>query len=123
VRIGTGEWSRATAIRVRSAVPEFPRATGNIGCSPGCRAQPFPVHQPCAAMLRSPLRCGVQCGLTPISDSTVVKTIQMTIDERLLKLVDKLSRARKTSRSAFRSEEHTSELQSPDHLVCRLLLE
>src|SRR5438552_12997432 len=26
-------------------------------------------------------------------------------------------------RSARRSEEHTSELQSPDHLVCRLLLE
>src|SRR5258708_26712787 len=26
-------------------------------------------------------------------------------------------------RSAYRSEEHTSELQSPDHLVCRLLLE
>src|SRR5258708_11879191 len=26
-------------------------------------------------------------------------------------------------RSASRSEEHTSELQSPDHLVCRLLLE
>src|SRR5690348_18367803 len=25
--------------------------------------------------------------------------------------------------SAFRSEEHTSELQSPVHLVCRLLLE
>src|SRR5258708_23820963 len=32
----------------------------------------------------------------------------------------------KFSRSRFsheRSEEHTSELQSPDHLVCRLLLE
>src|SRR5258708_20486090 len=27
------------------------------------------------------------------------------------------------SRSTTRSEEHTSELQSPDHLVCRLLLE
>src|SRR5258708_24009373 len=27
------------------------------------------------------------------------------------------------ARSARRSEEHTSELQSPDHLVCRLLLE
>src|SRR5258708_10011140 len=27
------------------------------------------------------------------------------------------------SRSNTRSEEHTSELQSPDHLVCRLLLE
>src|SRR5438552_13963060 len=26
-------------------------------------------------------------------------------------------------RRARRSEEHTSELQSPDHLVCRLLLE
>src|SRR5258708_17520269 len=25
--------------------------------------------------------------------------------------------------TVFRSEEHTSELQSPDHLVCRLLLE
>src|SRR5258708_21542835 len=27
------------------------------------------------------------------------------------------------SRGLLRSEEHTSELQSPDHLVCRLLLE
>src|SRR5258708_31572002 len=27
------------------------------------------------------------------------------------------------SRRTRRSEEHTSELQSPDHLVCRLLLE
>src|SRR5207244_6793761 len=27
------------------------------------------------------------------------------------------------STGASRSEEHTSELQSPDHLVCRLLLE
>src|SRR5258708_38123094 len=26
-------------------------------------------------------------------------------------------------RAGLRSEEHTSELQSPDHLVCRLLLE
>src|SRR5258708_29390484 len=26
-------------------------------------------------------------------------------------------------RGGLRSEEHTSELQSPDHLVCRLLLE
>src|SRR5258708_24938369 len=29
----------------------------------------------------------------------------------------------KKSESIYRSEEHTSELQSPDHLVCRLLLE
>src|SRR5947208_9685982 len=32
-----------------------------------------------------------------------------------------LARARTPGR--LRSEEHTSELQSPDHLVCRLLLE
>src|SRR5258708_29425863 len=30
---------------------------------------------------------------------------------------------RSSCRIAMRSEEHTSELQSPDHLVCRLLLE
>ncbi len=30
-----------------------------------------------------------------------MKTIQMTIDERLLKLVDKMSRARNTTRSGF----------------------
>src|SRR5258708_31546767 len=29
----------------------------------------------------------------------------------------------RSARSRSRSEEHTSELQSPDHLVCRLLLE
>src|SRR5258708_26108251 len=35
-----------------------------------------------------------------------------------------LTAARPTpARRAIRSEEHTSELQSPDHLVCRLLLE
>src|SRR5258708_24017745 len=31
--------------------------------------------------------------------------------------------AQKTCPARWRSEEHTSELQSPDHLVCRLLLE
>src|SRR5207244_12700533 len=31
--------------------------------------------------------------------------------------------ARAAFRERMRSEEHTSELQSPDHLVCRLLLE
>ena len=33
--------------------------------------------------------------------STVMKTIQMTINDRLLQLVDKTCRARKTTRSAF----------------------
>src|SRR5207244_11463499 len=34
-----------------------------------------------------------------------------------------LARKNATSATIIRSEEHTSELQSPDHLVCRLLLE
>src|SRR5258708_12288866 len=34
-----------------------------------------------------------------------------------------LPHSAQTSKSGLRSEEHTSELQSPDHLVCRLLLE
>src|SRR5258708_9512780 len=43
-------------------------------------------------------------------------------------MVDYADVARETIREigydrAKRSEEHTSELQSPDHLVCRLLLE
>src|SRR5947208_10964393 len=33
------------------------------------------------------------------------------------------SGAARPQRTRCRSEEHTSELQSPDHLVCRLLLE
>src|SRR5258708_22131056 len=33
------------------------------------------------------------------------------------------ARIRPVSNFGIRSEEHTSELQSPDHLVCRLLLE
>src|SRR6476660_10604308 len=33
------------------------------------------------------------------------------------------SGGRSSRRHSARSEEHTSELQSPDHLVCRLLLE
>src|SRR5258708_21693284 len=34
-----------------------------------------------------------------------------------------VSLASRMSCASLRSEEHTSELQSPDHLVCRLLLE
>src|SRR5258708_21677290 len=42
---------------------------------------------------------------------------------RTLSAVSRSSRARAYSVTWPRSEEHTSELQSPDHLVCRLLLE
>ena len=41
---------------------------------------------------------------------------------KIAKLYTDIGIARKMA-SIARSEEHTSELQSPDHLVCRLLLE
>src|SRR5258708_22721720 len=48
-------------------------------------------------------------------------------EQRLVALVvgvrDQRDHARDHPARADRSEEHTSELQSPDHLVCRLLLE
>src|SRR5260370_34827279 len=49
----------------------------------------------------SPPQCGASCVSRSTLESTAVKTIQMTIDERLLKIVDKITRARKTTRSAF----------------------
>src|SRR5258708_30060039 len=39
------------------------------------------------------------------------------------KLAESLRTHAAIRRASGRSEEHTSELQSPDHLVCRLLLE
>src|SRR5258708_20644523 len=43
------------------------------------------------------------------------------LSEEITGLTDSLFYSRRAS--SLRSEEHTSELQSPDHLVCRLLLE
>src|SRR5207244_9463891 len=43
---------------------------------------------------------------------------------RMLSQISRRSPSRSRARlRQHRSEEHTSELQSPDHLVCRLLLE
>jgi Arc/MetJ-type ribon-helix-helix transcriptional regulator len=47
------------------------------------------------------VRYGVACGVSSILLSTLMKTIQMTIDEELLDAVDELSRARRTTRSAL----------------------
>src|SRR5947208_6208444 len=49
-----------------------------------------------------------------------------TFAERIAHEARDLDRGARLSLALFdglRSEEHTSELQSPDHLVCRLLLE
>jgi predicted transcriptional regulator len=57
------------------------------------------------------VQCGVRCVALSIVESTAVKTIQMTIDERLLKVVDKITRARKTTRSAFIREALEAEIR------------
>src|SRR5258708_30398268 len=59
----------------------------------------------------------------PISDLAPVEQLgrrQVALRHRVLAVEDV---AALEHRFALRSEEHTSELQSPDHLVCRLLLE
>src|SRR5438552_12027173 len=62
--------------------------------------------------------------------TTLFRSPQITsVGARIRPSVSRTSRAsiarpvRQTSHGRVRSEEHTSELQSPDHLVCRLLLE
>src|SRR5690625_6451353 len=43
--------------------------------------------------------------------------------EKLKSLIDEIQHIELPDKSVMRSEEHTSELQSRGHLVCRLLLE
>src|SRR5258708_17280649 len=52
-----------------------------------------------------------------------VRAAQGETVARLLPRVRDVRRGGSAALDLARSEEHTSELQSPDHLVCRLLLE
>src|SRR5258708_13843894 len=52
---------------------------------------------------------------SPVRGCMIIRPYGYAIWENLQRLLD--------ARFKERSEEHTSELQSPDHLVCRLLLE
>src|SRR5207244_9712577 len=53
------------------------------------------------------------------------RAVRRADDEQLHVVEGDVKSDRKPQRAGpqYRSEEHTSELQSPDHLVCRLLLE
>src|SRR5437762_8721157 len=65
-------------------------------------------------------------GLTIAPRCTVISTISRAPEAspRLIRVADFLRTPLPPDRrSATRSEEHTSELQSPMYLVCRLLLE
>src|SRR5258708_24970036 len=75
-----------------------------------------------------PLYFQIEQGLASlITSATLAPGSQLPSEEEL---VQRYGVSRTTVRKAVqeldrlgRSEEHTSELQSPDHLVCRLLLE
>src|SRR5438552_6947451 len=55
-----------------------------------------------------------------VRDPAAVDRLQSVVAELHRRLALRLAPA---AAAMDRSEEHTSELQSPDHLVCRLLLE
>src|SRR5258708_15620211 len=72
------------------------------------RSQVVKVHQSLENYLCDLLPDSVTVELTSVQ---VVKVVGVLVSERSVVVI------------LDRSEEHTSELQSPDHLVCRLLLE
>src|SRR5258708_10052510 len=53
----------------------------------------------------------------------IAEILELLVSALCLTAVHLLNRENSDRRTTERSEEHTSELQSPDHLVCRLLLE
>src|SRR5438552_14608859 len=81
------------------------------------RRPPRSTLFPYTTLFRSLAAAGHACGLHFKAKEHLDKYQQFAWQSPLL--VD--MNAHKKGR--LRSEEHTSELQSPDHLVCRLLLE
>src|SRR5258708_763602 len=58
-----------------------------------------------------------------LHDALPISSCFMDIYEQIVQLRREGRRGAVATIVNVRSEEHTSELQSPDHLVCRLLLE
>src|SRR5258708_24557497 len=71
--------------------------------------------------LDQPLAVGALSRLAKMSQSHFSKLFKLStgLAPHQFVLQERINR----SKELLRSEEHTSELQSPDHLVCRLLLE
>src|SRR5258708_31688530 len=58
-----------------------------------------------------------------LGDQSIAEKYRLTELATCFSGTDKVSKKLLLALEKGRSEEHTSELQSPDHLVCRLLLE
>src|SRR5437762_7604798 len=68
---------------------------------------------------------GRPCAVRPVSAPSLpsVRTVCPRSRERTGRCRERRARRSVRPRAPYRSEEHTSELQSPMYLVCRLLLE
>ena len=94
---------------LRSVSFVLPRWPGPPPLSQGSRENRFRAHRADTSVGKLRLHLSawlpafqaVPGGTLSTVNSTVVKTIQMTIDDQLLKLVDRMRRERKTTRSAF----------------------
>src|SRR5207244_8842012 len=85
---------------------------------------------PCAASTSGSRRyaCGDSSNppprrTTPLPPTHSLSISHVTLPGEMTAPVLRFTLLRAAVRDITRSEEHTSELQSPDHLVCRLLLE
>src|SRR5207244_6804957 len=111
--------SRQRAARCPVAAPD-PRARLCAGA--GCRGACAQARRPVSPGQRVPAARQRRRGRGPRDGRGVVTSEQASFARQLERL-EEIVRRLEAEDLDLRSEEHTSELQSPDHLVCRLLLE
>src|SRR5690606_36904491 len=112
------------------------RGEARIGQARGKPAEGLaPVHTPMPTGIAGPLissaRDDARTSAPPLCPCAIISALSCArrtgsaSDSRRLKLLDigEVTSTNTRRRSAARSEEHTSELQSRENLVCRLLLE
>src|SRR5207244_12611688 len=131
IRVPKVRVKRATAI-LRSSMPRIGRLSKSLskaylplGCLRICLV---PKTMPTHPMMKNHQKCPTNA-LSPMTTRVGKGNVTPSPANRLAKIGTTHFSSAPTIRIAMlmtdtgRSEEHTSELQSPDHLVCRLLLE
>src|SRR5258708_17872443 len=121
----------AKMFRISSSTTSSFFPTRDVSGSTSARTSGFPVARGADLRTNIPvLSCRMTCGdfagltialLAPLRQAEPVFTGATEPEVKDEPLFDPFAAFRRAR--VGRSEEHTSELQSPDHLVCRLLLE